>query len=163
MDRLRAAFVAVLLVSLANGGAAIADFGTNLQTIDAAGFVEDRIVVDATDVALRDGRVAVTVRVRNPTRLDLELVSGHFRIHNGSEARLASGAGERIEDGPTAVPAGESLTATYEIRLSPGQESQVEDALERDAKVTMRLALRLRDTTFTVVETADATGTGGGG
>lgn len=158
MDRLRAAFVAVLLVSLANGGAAVADFGGNLQTIDEAGFVEERVDADVTDVTLRDRRVAVTVRVTNPTGLDVQLVSGHFRLHNRTETRLASGAGERIDDGGETVPAGGVLTATYEIRLSPSQESQVRDALDRDAKVTMKLALRLRDSRFIVRETADTTG-----
>lgn len=155
MDRLRAAFVAVLLVSLANGGATVVDFAGNLRTIDAADYVTNRIDADVTGADVEDRRLTLTVRISNPTGLDVRLGGAHVRIHNESEKRIAASAGRRVDDGGNTVPAGGSLDATYEIGLSPGQRAPVRDALESDAKVTITLGLYLHDTRFTVARTSD--------
>lgn len=154
---MRTAFLAVLLVSLANGGATVANFAGTLQSIDATAYVENRIETDVSVSTVADRRVTLAVRISNPTGLDVHLDGAHIRIHNESDKRLASGAGRRVDDPVNTIPAGGNLTATYELRLSPGQRASVRAALERGARVTVRLGFHLRETRFTVVRTSTVT------
>lgn len=154
---MRTAFLAVLLVSLANGGATVANFTGNLQSIDAAAYVDNRIETDVSVSAVADRRVTLAVRISNPTGLAVRLDGAHVRIHNQTDKRLASGAGRRVDDRGDTIPAGGTLTATYDIRVSPEQRGSVRAALERGARVTVRLGLNLRETRFTVVRTSTVT------
>lgn len=157
MDRLRTAFLAVLLVSLANGGATVVNFAGNLQSIDAAAYVKSHIEADVSVATVTDDRVRLAVRISNPTGLAVRLDGAHVRIHNQTDKRLASGAGRRVDDRGDTIPAGGTLTATYDIRVSPEQRGSVRAALERGARVTVRLGLNLRETRFTVVRTSTVT------
>lgn len=132
MNTLRIAFVALLAVSLLLGGVTAADFGNNLNDAEKIGFIKSQLVVEPVDVAVEDDRFVATVRIENPTGLDVELRSAKLRVHTLADQRLASGAGTRLDDNGTSLAAGESLTVTYEIRLSETQREAVAAALERD-------------------------------
>lgn len=143
MDRLQLAFAIIFIASVSLGGVTAADFGTKLGNIDASDVVKERVSVTVTDVTLGDEALAVTTRLENPTAKSLQLQGAQFRIHNRTNARLASGAGTRVDDGDSTLPGKGSLTVTHEIRLSDAQRTQVANALERDARLSMSYALTL--------------------
>lgn len=150
MDRLQAAFVALLLVAGALGGATALDTGSTLRAVDASSLIKDQVQVDVENVDLRDERLVVTTAIENPTGLDLDIDGARFRVYNASNDRLAFGAGERLDDGGTTLGAGETVTATYAVRLSPAQRDTLATALEGEAAISINLALGLGDTSIVV-------------
>lgn len=150
MDRLQLAFVVLLVTSVSLGGATVVDFGTTLRNVDALEMVQQRISVTVTDVTLRDDSLAVTTRLGNPTRRTLQLTGAQFRIHNGTDERLGSGAGVRLDDNGSTLPAKGSLTVAYAVRLSDAQREKVKIALDHDASLAMNFAMQLGETSFVV-------------
>ncbi len=157
MDRLRLSFVVLLVTSLSLGGFTVVDFGSRLEDIDAVGSVEQRVSVAVTDVSIRDDSIAITTRLRNPTRRTLQLDGARFRIYNATDRRLASGAGIRLDDGGSTLPARGSLTVTYAVRMSDAQRDRVRATIDRDASVAMNFAMTLGDTSMVVRAHEDIT------
>lgn len=163
MNRLRGAFVGLVVVSLALGGATALEFGDRLGDIDTATDVDGEIEVSVVDAAVEGDRFVVTVQVRNPTDTPVVLQNAGLRIHNDSDERIAAGPGRRLDDGPSRVPAGGAIEATFELSLSENDRRQVQSALERDALVSMNVGMRYRSTEFDVVASGmDVTGGDGG-
>lgn len=155
MDRLRFAFAALLVLSVSLAGATAVDEGNRLQAIDAVRVVEPRVAVDVTDVALGERSLAVSVWIRNPTRLRLELRGARFRLSNETNERLASGAGTRLDDAGSTVPADGSLRVTYAVGLPDDRREHVRGALERGATLSMNFAMHLGDANFVLRREAD--------
>jgi len=158
MDRLRASFVVLVLAALLLGGYTAVDTGGSLRAVSAAEMIEPRISAEATGVELREEAVVVTVRMENPTGADLEHAGARFRFHDESDRRLASGAGTRLDDNGSTLPAGGSLRVTYAVRVSESQREVLADALGRDARLSMNLAVSLGDTNFVVRADAEVGG-----
>lgn len=153
MERLNAAFLAVVVVAAGVGAATAAGHGGELQARDLAAGVVGDVSVDVTNLTTSDGGLLATATVRNPTDHDLEVTGVVVRVHNRSERKLAYGNAER-RAGDTALPAGGSLTATYAVNVGPPGRPVLRAALAADdAAVTIKYSLRLRGVTTTVTAT----------
>lgn len=155
MDRLRLAFSVLIVTSLSLGGLTAVDIGNSLRAIDAIDVVERQVSVSVTEVELRDDSFVVTTHIRNPTRQTLELRSARFRIYNGTNERLASGAGSRLDDNGSEIPAKGSLTATHSFTISSAQRENVRAALDEGASLSMNFGVAIGDTKFVVRGDAD--------
>lgn len=158
MDRLRAAFLVVLVVSVSLGGLAVADFGDRLRTTSTLADVRPQVGVTATDAAVRDERVAVSFRIHNPTRFPLHVRGAKLRIHNGTERRIASSAGRRVDDNGSVVPPKGSLTVTYEIPVTDAARRNVRSALRDDAMVSVSFGMEYNGQQFSLTRADMALG-----
>lgn len=148
MSRLQAAFLGLVAVSALVGAYTVVDFGDQLRTSDDVQRIKPQVSGEAVDAEFRGERLAITIRLSNPSRFDLELVSGAFRVYNETDAKIVAGNGVRTDDGGSVVPARGSLTATFEMRVTDAQRRMVAAALERDAMGSANLALALDDRAF---------------
>lgn len=150
MDGLRAAFAALLVVSVVLGGTTVLDFGDRLGAIDTAAVVDGQVSVELVDASLREDRFVATVRFENPTGVDLRVRSAKLRIYNASEQRIASGAGTRLDDNGATLPARGSLTTTYEIRVAEERRGPLRAALRRDARLAVSVGMTVDDLDFSL-------------
>lgn len=151
MDWLRGAFVVLVVVSLALGGATALEFGDRLGDVDTATDVDGEIEVSVIDAGVRGDRFVVTIQVRNPTDTPVVLQNAGLRVHNDSDERIVAGPGRRLDDGRSRLSAGGAVEATYELSLSAADRRRVESALRRDARLSMNVGMRYRSTEFDVV------------
>lgn len=162
MNRLRVSFTALVVVSLALGGASALNFGDRLGAIDTATDVEDEIDVSVVDVSADGDRLVVTVQIRNPTEADLFVQNAGLRLHNESTERIVAGPGRRLDDGPSRLPAGGTIEATYGLTLSENDRTRATAALNRDARLSMNIGMRHRSAEFNVAAKGlDASGSDG--
>lgn len=150
MDRLEVTFVALLVLSLALGGFTTLDRGNYYSAIDASDRVSSQISVAVTDAELREETFVVTARLENPSSTDVRITGARMRVFNRTNRRIASGAGDRLDDGGSTLPADGSQTVTYSIRVSDSQHDVLERVLELDAGVSLTVAMRLGDAEFVV-------------
>lgn len=148
MNRTNLAFALLVVGSLAVGGAAAAAHVDDLRTLDAAGDVRERLSVNVERTAVEDERLLVRVTVHNPSGRTVNLRGASFRLARGDTLRVASGAGRRLDDNGTTVPAGGRLTARYAVSIAPDAVEDARDALDGGARLAVRLSLRLEDTPF---------------
>jgi len=151
MNRLRVVFVGLVVVALSLGLVTGVNFGDRLGHLDTASDVEPRIAISVLEADVADDRFVATVRVRNPTDSAVVLESAALRVHNDSVRRIAAGPGDRLDDGPSTVPAGGAVEATFALALSDTNRRQVEAALVRDARLSMNAGMRYRSQEFEVV------------
>lgn len=160
MDRLQVSFAALLVVSLSLGGITAFDLGDRFGEIDSIGVVKSQVAVEVADFTLHDRSLQVTVRIQNPTAMDLRVTGAQFRLFNQTNQRLASGAGSRIDSGPSVVAARDTLVLTYQVGLSERQHRRARNSLSGGASLSMNFAMRLGETSFVIRTTAPV---GGGG
>lgn len=161
MRRLNRVFLAVVLVAAAVGGATAVQFRNDLGAVSTVLAVEDRVEVRVMDAAPTEDGLTVTARLRNPTGYSFRVTGGGVvSAHNGTGEAIASGAGQRVDDGGDVLAAKGSLTVRYSARATPAQQRWVATAFEAGTvSVTVRVPLYYGDTRFT----ATGTGTVGGG
>lgn len=151
MERANAGFLAVVALSALVGAAVAMGHGGELQAQDATETF-DRIRVDVTDAAIRDGGLEVTVTAENPTVHDLTVTGTVVRVHNASATKLAFGPASVVSGG-TSLPADGSLTATYRVRVGPSRLPALRAALDGDAAVTVKYSFELRGVSAAVAKT----------
>jgi len=155
------AFALLVAGSLIVGGAAATGRMGELQTLDAADDVRERLSVTVERAAVTDDRLVVRATIHNPPDRTVQLRGASVRLARGERLRVASGAGRRLDDNGTTLPAGGRLTARYAVSLSPDGVEETREALERGARLTVRLSLRLGDTAFEYVSEEQPVGGGG--
>ena len=154
MRRVNVVFVAVVVGTLLTGAVTAASFGTELRTIDTISLIEDQVRTDVEELRLVDEELRVTVELTNPTGYPLALEGTFVRVFEDGPTQLAFGAGIRLDDGPTTVPARGSLTASYAVRLSPEGADAVERAFEAGpVRLTVFHSLALRGESFEIART----------
>jgi len=172
VNRTNAAFALLVVGSVALGAVATVGHATELRTIDDATDVTDRLSVTVDRVAVEDERLVIRIAVENPSEHTVRVRGASFRVASGRQLRVASGAGQRLDDGGTTLAAGGRLTARYAVSLSSDQAEALEDALEGGVRMSVRLSLQLDDTRFEYVsqdhptsgnESESESGAGAGG
>ncbi len=151
MNSREAVFVGLVAVSLVLGGVTALDFGDRLGDIDTATDIEGEMTVNLANAAVEDDRFVATVRIHNPTDSTVVLQNAGLRIHNDSVQRIAAGPGRRLDDGPSEVGPGDTVEATFGLRLSDDGQQRVQSALGRDARLSMNIGMRYRSTEFDVI------------
>lgn len=152
MERINAAFLLIVALSVLLGANVAAGFGSDLQAVDTISVVKDRIGTDVTEATVEDGALVVAVELENPTRYDFRLTGSHFRAFNDSELKLAYASGQRIDDGEDVLPGRSTLSVRYRVPLTPSQADRLETVLANgDASLTGTHSFRLGDTQFSVV------------
>lgn len=159
MHRLNVAFVVVVLVAAAVGGATAVQFRNDLDAVSTVITVEDRVEMRVTDTTLTETGLTVTARLRNPTGYDFRVTAGLVTSHDGSGDRIVSGAGTRVDDSGDELAAKGTLTVRLSTRASPSQRRRLAEAFENGAmSVTVTVPLYYDDTRFTVTETGTVAG-----
>lgn len=151
------AFVGIVVAAAVVGGASAVSYGSELRTVDLITLVEGRLGSDVTALRLVDGELRFTVTIDNPTDHPLELRGSFIRVFQGEAAQLAYGAGQRLDDGPTRVPARGTLTARYAVSLSPSGADRLREAFRAGpVRVSVFHSLALRGRSFEIAR-ADIT------
>lgn len=150
MDGLRVAFVGVLVVSVSLGGVTVADFGSYLGAVDTTGVIKEQVSAELVEVSLTEEGFLVTVRFENPTGVDLRVLGSNVRVHNASDQRIASGAGQRVDGEGDRLPARGSLTAVYEVGIADSGRGHLRGALRTDARISMSVGLQYDDVRFSI-------------
>lgn len=151
MRRLNVAFVAVVLAAAAVGGGAALQFHDDLGAVSTVVAVEDRIEVVVTDATLTDRGIEVSARVENPTAFEFRVPGGFVRAYNGSDAGLAFGSAERLDDNGVTLSAKGMLSVRLLATASPDQRQRLSAALETgEVGVTVTFPVYYGDARFTV-------------
>lgn len=148
MNPTNVAFALLVVGSAAVGAAATAGHAADLRTLDVASDVTDQLSVSVDRAVVEDDRLVVRITIRNPSGTTVQLRGASFRVAQGRQLRVASGAGRRLDDNGTTLAADGQLTARYAVSLSADGAAAVEDALDSGARMAVVLSLRLDDTGF---------------
>lgn len=154
MARANRIFVAAVLLSLALGGLAGADYAGELGAIEDITVVERQLESTVTELRLEGGALEFAVVIENPTTHAVELHGTFVRIFEGRPEQLAYGAGERVDDGRRTVPAHGHLRGEYRLPLSPEQEDRLRQAFRAGpVRVSVFHSLSMRGEPFRVART----------
>lgn len=144
-DRLRTAFVGLLVVSLAVGAYGVGNVQAQINHAQTAQSVNDRISISVSGLGVTDDALELTVTVDNPTPQAVALQGSYLRAFNDTSAQLAYGAGRPV-DGETSVVVqpGERRTVDYEVPLTRAQVDRLRAAMDAGpTNLSGRLSLAL--------------------
>lgn len=160
MQRLNYAFLAVVLVAAAVGGATALQMREDIGAVNTVVTVEDRLDVAVTDATLTDRGLEVTARVRNPTDYRFRVAGGVVSSQNATGAGIATGAARRLDDNGDIVAPRGSLSVRLVLPLSTTDHQQLAAALPDGVDVTVAVSLYYDDVRFRVRGSGSV---GGGG
>jgi LEA14-like dessication related protein len=148
MDRVDRVFATVVVVSVVLGAVSVAGFADSLATRERALSLSDEIAVTLTDAELDDGAFVLSVRIRNPTSVDVTATGVFVSVGDGN-TRLAYGSATGFKS--RTVPANTTRRIRVSVPLTPEQAARLRDALAQgQVVVTTRYGMVFEGVPFVV-------------
>lgn len=138
METANAAFLVVVVLSVATSATVAADFGSEINTVgNVVPLLQEEVSVETPPVTVEDGELRVTTTVRNPTGVEFRITGAAFGLRNGTANVVVQGPAR--SGGSTTVPADGEVTLDWRVPLGPDERTAASDVLAAgDATLTGR-------------------------